>query len=104
MGAVIILSTFPDVETARDVSTRMVREGAAACASIIEVASSIYVWEGSMQDSPECMVLFKTTSQNGGRLRELIGQCHPYDTPEIAQIAIEEINHPYMRWLADSVR
>ncbi len=104
MGAVVVISTFPDVDAARKVSSRLVREGAAACASIIEVASSIYVWEGILQDSPECMVLFKTTAENGGRLCERIGQCHPYDTPEIAQIAVENINHPYMRWLADSVR
>lgn len=103
MGAVIVISTFPDVNVAKDISSRMVQEGAAACASIIEVASSIYVWEGSLQDSPECMVLFKTTVENGGRLRERLGECHPYDTPEIAQIAVESINNPYMKWLADSV-
>lgn len=104
MGAVIVLSTFPDIDTAKNISSRMVREGAAACASIIQVASSIYVWDGSIHDSPECMVLFKTTAENGGRLRERIGECHPYDTPEIAQMAVENINHPYMKWLADSVR
>lgn len=104
MGAVIVISTFPDIDTAKNISSRMVREGVAACASIIQVASSIYLWEGSVQDSPECMVLFKTTAENGGRLRERIGECHPYDTPEIAQMAVENINHPYMKWLADSVR
>lgn len=103
MGAVIVISTFPDVDTARKISNRLVRERTAACASIIEVASSIYIWEGSLQDSPECMVFFKTTAENGGRLRERIGECHPYDTPEIAQIAVESINKPYMKWLAGSV-
>nr|AIF21753.1 hypothetical protein [uncultured marine thaumarchaeote SAT1000_06_A07] len=27
---------------------------------------------------------------------------HPYDVPEIAEINVESVNQPYMKWLVDS--
>lgn len=101
--AIIVVSTFQDEGSAKEVAEKLVREGAAACATMFPVRS-VYVWDGSLQDSPEHMVLFKTTSGNGPRLRNRILECHPYDTPEIMQIPAEGVHGPYLEWLAGSVR
>ncbi len=102
MAATVVITTFENETDARNISRKIVQDGVAACASIIPV-HSIYVWDGSIQDSPECMVIFKTTSDNGKRLCQAIGDCHPYTTPEILRLDTDHVSHPYMRWLSDSV-
>ena len=100
MGMVIVMSTFSDMETAKGMSTDIIQNKLAACASIAQV-SSIYTWDGKIQDTPEFMVLYKTTTENLNSLMSYIKEHHPYDTPEIAQIPVESINDSYMKWLLD---
>lgn len=100
MGMVVVVSTFADMDSARRVSASAVQDRMAACASMVPVRS-IYEWEGSLEDSAEYMVIFKTTSQKAGALSEYLSEHHPYDTPEIASIRVQDVNGPYMRWLSE---
>lgn len=99
----IVISTFSDMDTARDMSTNMIKVKLAACASIMQV-SSIYMWKENIEDTPEFMVLYKTTTENVSHLIQYITEHHPYDTPEIVQIPVESVNGSYMQWLRDVTR
>lgn len=99
----IVVSTFSDMDTARDMSTYIIQEKLAACASIMQV-SSIYMWKEDIEDTPEFMVLYKTTTENVNHLTQYIEKHHPYDTPEIVQIPVESANNSYMQWLLDVTR
>ncbi len=98
----IIVSTYPDKAAAAGAAAALVGSGLAACVNISEI-SSFYSWEGKMvEDEREHIAIFKTTSDRKEELKERIGTTHPYDVPEIAEIAVSDINEPYMRWLAAS--
>lgn len=100
----IIVSTYPDKAAASGAAADLVGAGLAACVNISEI-SSFYSWEGKMvEDEREHIAIFKTTSDRKEELKERIGMTHPYDVPEIAEIAVSGINGPYMRWLAASTR
>lgn len=100
----MIVSTYPDKAAASGAAADLVGAGLAACVNISEI-SSFYSWEGKMmEDEREHIAIFKTTSDRKEELKERIGATHPYDVPEIAEIAISDINGPYMRWLAASTR
>ena len=44
----------------------------------------------------------KPPKKNQSVLKKELKKLHPYDVPEIVEINVESINHPYMKWLVDS--
>ena len=98
---IMIISTYPDKKTASDVAQHMVREGIAACVNITEI-TSVYTWNGEIENTPECIAIFKATEKNRDVLKNKISQTHPYQVPEIAEIDITSINQPYLNWLTES--
>ncbi len=101
MKPAIILSTYPDRESIAKIADRLVRDRLAACVNISRV-ESIYSWQGKIENAPEFLALFKTTQANKDRLREQIEKTHPYQVPEVIEIAAPSINGPYLKWLAES--
>lgn len=98
---VIVISTFSDMDTAKSISTDIIQEKLAACASVTQV-SSIYTWKGDVEDTQEFMVLYKTATERVDHLVQYIKKHHPYETPEILQIPAESVNDSYTEWLLDA--
>ena len=103
MEMAIILTTYGSMESAKEISRKIVLDGAAACASIVR-CDSIYEWEGVVREEPEYMVMYKTAEHGVSNLMAQVAQSHPYDTPEIARIPVGEVNPPYMKWLMGQLR
>ncbi len=99
MKAIMIVSTYPNKGSAARIGGSMVDSGLAACVNILRI-SSIYAWKGKTQRASEYMAIFKTTARNRAGLRKKIAETHPYDVPEIAELAVGKVNAPYLRWLA----
>ena len=101
MKPTIIVSTFPDKKSITKIANDVVKSKLAACVNITKI-SSIYAWQGKIENTPEYLALFKTTTKNKKSLKEKIKDAHPYDVPEIAEIDVDSINKPYLDWLIDS--
>jgi len=98
----VVLSTFPDVETARRISRQLVEEQCAACANILGAIESIYWWEEKVEDANEALVLFKTSGNRYGSLETRLRQLHPYEVPEIIALPIERGLTDYLRWVCEN--
>ena len=98
---VIIVSTFPSKQSVTTIANKLVKKRLVACVNITTI-SSIYTWKGKIENQNEYLALFKTTKKNQSVLKKELKKLHPYDVPEIAEINIESINQPYMKWLVDS--
>ena len=72
-----------------------------ACVNIIKI-SSVYNWRKKVENQSEYLALFKTTKENQLILKKELKKLHPYDIPEIAEINVNSINQPYLKWLVDS--
>jgi periplasmic divalent cation tolerance protein len=98
---VIIVSTFPSKQSVTSIANKLVKKRLVACVNITTI-SSIYTWKGKIENQNEYLALFKTTKKNQSVLKKELKKLHPYDVPEIAEINVESINQPYMKWLVDS--
>ena len=98
---VIIVSTFPSKQSVTSIANKLVRKKLAACVNITKI-SSVYTWKGKVENQNEYLALFKTTKKNQSTLKKELKELHPYDVPEVAEINVESINQPYMKWLVDS--
>ena len=98
---VVIVSTFPSKQSVTGIANKLVKKKLAACVNITKI-SSIYTWKGKVENQNEYLAFFKTTKKNQSTLKKELKKFHPYDVPEIAEINVESINQPYMKWLVDS--
>ena len=101
MKPAIIVSTYPDKKSIIKISNELIKTKIVACVNISKI-SSIYAWNGKIENTSEYLALFKTTQKNKKILKEKIKSTHPYDVPEIAEINVNSINKPYLDWLIDS--
>ena len=101
MKPIMIISTYPDKKSIVLVANEFVKKKLVACVNITNV-SSIYSWEGKIENSSEFIAIFKTTLKNKKILKEKIKETHPYQVPEIAEIDITSINKPYLNWMVES--
>ena len=101
MKPIIIISTYPNKKSITKIANELVQNKIAACVNITKI-SSIYSWQGKIENASEYIALFKTTQKNKKSLKEKIKASHPYDVPEIAEIEITSINKSYLKWLVES--
>lgn len=60
----------------------------AACVNIIPSAISIYEWEGKIEKTQECLLIFKTAADKMPLLIQWLKQNHPYSLPAILSAEI----------------
>ena len=101
MKPIIIISTYPNKKSITKIANDLVQNNIIACVNIIKI-SSIYSWQGKIENASEYLALFKTTQKNKKSLKEKIKATHPYEIPEIAEINITSINKSYLNWLVES--
>ena len=98
----LVLSTFPDAETARRIAEQLVREHFVACANILPGVQSIYHWQGKVEKAAETMVLFKTTRVRLAEFQTKLKALHPYDVPEIVALRVSEGLPEYLQWVREN--
>ena len=80
--ALIVYSTFPDVETARRIGRQLLDEKLAACVNLVPQVESMYHWKGAIETSTEVLAVIKTTIGQYQSLETKIRELHPYELPE----------------------
>lgn len=101
-NGIIVLSTYPDEQTAAKIARKIVESKLAACVNLTEIRS-LYWWKNKIEDSKECLAIFKSTSNASKMLREAIAKSHPYEVPEIVEIKMNSVSSSYLRWMVESV-
>ena len=100
-SGLIIISTYPDEQTAIREAKKIVKSKLAACVSLAKVRS-FYWWENRIEDSKECMAIFKSVKANAKDLREAIAKSHPYKVPEIVELNMNHVSKSYLDWMIES--
>jgi periplasmic divalent cation tolerance protein len=98
---IVIISTYPDKKSISRVARIVVEKKLAACVNYTEI-NSVYAWKNKIEDTVEFLALFKTTNISKQKLKDEITKTHPYQVPEIVEIAMDDVSLPYMKWLKES--
>jgi periplasmic divalent cation tolerance protein len=99
----LVICTFPEIATARQIGTLLVEKQLAACVNLIPGAESIYRWQGKVETAGEILALFKTTAAAYPAFERELTALHPYEVPEILAIAPAAVAESYTRWLLAEV-
>jgi periplasmic divalent cation tolerance protein len=99
----LIMVTMPDLKSARKLVTLALQARLVACGNVIPRLESHYWWQGKIETSAEVMILFKSTGGRLAQLEKLIQAHHPYDTPEIIVLRLNEGTPRYLKWIDQSL-
>jgi len=98
----IILTSIDDASTANTLAKRIVESGLAACVQISARGTSVYRWQGDVQESAEYYLSIKTSEEKTSDLIQWLEHHHPYDIPEI--IVLEgHAARQYGEWIKQSI-
>ena len=103
MSALVVMMTAPDRETGLRLARALVDARLAACVNVVDPITSVYRWEGAVQEDGETLLIAKTTRERFDALRQKTVEEHPYETPEVIACEIADGSAPYLEWLGGCV-
>lgn len=89
---------------AQNIAEQLVTEKLAACVNILPNISSVYRWQGNIVSDTEIQLFIKSKIECFDLLNDRIKQLHPYDTPEVIALNIQQGDHQYLNWINESLK
>jgi len=102
-SVVIVLTTLPADADPAVLARQLVGERLAACVSAQAPMTSIYRWEGAVQEERERQLVIKTSAARLEALQTRLHELHPYQVPEFIVLPAASASRPYAQWIDDSV-
>lgn len=100
---ILVVTTFPNSDVARQIGTQLVESQLAACVNTIPGVTSIYRWKGKVENESEVIGLIKTTRDQLVHLETWLQENHPYDEPEMIAVEVEAGSTGYLDWVREQV-
>ncbi len=79
----------------------LVDERLAACANILDGMTSIYRWQGAVEEATETVLIAKTRAELFDRLAARVRDLHSYEVPCVIELKVGRGNPAYLDWLRD---
>lgn len=100
----LVYTTFPSEVEAAGVGRRLVEARLAACVNIFPAMTSIYEWEGKMEETAEAAMIIKTRAALAEQVMGEVRTLHPYATPALLVIGVDGGGASYMEWIMAQTR
>ena len=101
--AVIVLTTLAADADAAALARTLVEERLAACVNVLPPMTSVYQWEGRVQEEREHQLVIKTVAGRLPALEARLHELHPYEVPEFLVLTAAAGSEAYLRWVDESV-
>ncbi|MCW7538095.1 divalent-cation tolerance protein CutA [Aquabacterium sp. A7-Y] len=95
----IALTTVDDETRARDLARRLLEARLVACVNIVPGVSSMYWWQGRIEEAREWLLVLKTSAARWPALKQALPDLHPYEVPELLALGPQDGLEPYLQWL-----
>ena len=94
--------TYPDEATAHAAAAMLVEARLAACGQVSRI-TSVYAWDGKIEDEAEWLLTAKTLHGALPALAELVTAHQPYDVPQITALPVVWAAPAYLEWIKENV-
>lgn len=104
MSVTITFVTCGSEDEAKKIAHALVQEKLAACVNVLAGVTSVFFWEGKLNEEPEYLLVIKSTAEASGRLTRRVRELHSYDVPEVVTYPVTKGNADYLRWVEGEVK
>lgn len=98
-NTLLVFCTCPDYATAQDIANYLITMNLAACVTIQPQATSVYRWQGQIEQANEHLLLIKTIAARYTELEPALQSRHPYAVPEIIAVPVQYGLPAYLTWV-----
>ena len=103
-GVLLALTTVGSREQADAIARTLVEERLAACVNLLAGCSSVYRWQGAIEQADETLLVVKTTRKRWRDFEARLRELHPYELPEILAVAPDAVLPAYASWVIAETR
>lgn len=100
----LVLTNLPNREASVKLANALIEEKVAACVSILAACTSVYRWQGVVENAEEIPLHIKTTAARYAALEAVIRRLHPYELPEIIAVPLAHGLPGYLQWVHDETQ
>lgn len=100
----VVLMTAPSVEVGQALARTLLDARLVACVNIVPGITSIYRWQGRVEEGTEVLLVAKTASDRVAELERALARAHPYDTPEFVVLDTDFVSARYSAWVVEETR
>lgn len=99
---VVVVTTMPGGEDdAAALARTLVGERLAACVQVRAPMTSVYRWNGTVEQETERQIVIKTTRARVAALEVRLRALHTYEVPEFLVLSVDGGSEAYLRWVAE---
>jgi periplasmic divalent cation tolerance protein len=104
MAATLLYVTSGSEEEALRIGRTLVEARLAACANVVPGTTSVYWWEGAVQQEAEALLIVKTRAALVETVTARIQALHSYDCPCVLALPIAGGHQPFLDWIEEETR
>lgn len=104
MTASFVYITTKNKEEAQRIGRNLVDERLVASVNIFGNITSMYWWDGSVQEASETVLIAKTRHKLVDAVIERIKSLHSYECPCVVSWPIDQANPQYLQWIDAETR
>ena len=97
----LVVTNLPDRDAALRLARALVEQRLAACVNVLNGCTSVYRWDGAVEQAEEVPLLIKTRAARYPELESAIRELHPYELPEIIAVPMVRGLPEYLDWVAE---
>ena len=102
-GYVVVWITAPNEAEAKGLARCILDRRLGACVNLVRGVTSLFWWEGRVDEADEVLLMVKTRKDRLTRLITEVKARHSYDVPEIIALPILRGQPDYLRWIDEVV-
>lgn len=104
MSVLLVLTNLPDRDAAVTLARALIERRVAACVNVLGECTSVYRWQGKVEEAAEVPLLIKTSEAAYPGLEHCIRELHPYELPEIVAVPLAQGLPEYLKWVLAEAR
>ncbi len=101
---IVVFITVKDKMEGQKIADKLIQSKCAACVNIMEGVTSVFWWEGKVDQASEVLLVIKTQKSLFRKLEKTVKSIHSYSVPEIIALPIVAGNTDYLKWIKSSTK
>lgn len=99
MTQMLIYVTASNRDEALRLARALVEERLVACANVLDGATSLYWWDGKVQEEAEAVLIAKTRASLVESVVARVKALHSYSRPCVVALPIQAGNPAFLQWI-----